>query len=177
MPWEASRVFISWADVCLAVLSPFSPFLGATLIKEVANHWVSLLLWSHVWQPRAWCLSGPNGASPWAMMGHDMATPGLTLLLCEMATFSLSLSSLLCKYDQEITNLNVMVEFPSFQSTLYLGEQRLERKKSSLNASMHSHLFNRNLLGACKVLLLRLQRRIIINSQLLLQYIYFIFFL
>lgn len=74
----------------------------------------------------------------------------------------------LCKSDQEITNLNIMVEFPSSQSTLDLGEQKTRQEEEFLERIMHSHLFNRNLLGAYKMWLLRLQRRIIINSQLLL---------
>lgn len=80
-----------------------------------------------------------------------MATPGLTLLLCEMATFSLSLFSLLCKSDQEITNLNIMVEFPSSQSILDLGEQKTRQEEEFLERIMHSHLFNRNVLGAYKM--------------------------
>lgn len=65
-------------------------------------------------------------------MGHEMATPWLTLFPSG-TVISLSLFPLLCKSDQEIANLTIMVGSPSSQSILDLREQRVGRKNSSLD--------------------------------------------
>lgn len=41
--WGSQQGF-SWAGVCLVTLSPISLFLEATLVKEAADAWISLLL-------------------------------------------------------------------------------------------------------------------------------------
>lgn len=171
-PGKQVGYFLGRCIMYLAIFSLFSLFLGTTLTRGCRS-----LGFPPSLEPCEAAEGLVSAKSQWSIlttMGHDMATPGLTLLL--------SLFPLLCKFDQKMANLNIMVESPSSQSILDLEEPKVERKKSSLNTSCtliysvefvvnwsHSevgHETSDNKVGnAIKVLLLRLQRRIIINFQ------------
>lgn len=81
MGQEKIRCPVNQVGIFLGIsyrLVPPFIFLRSTLMKEVADQWVSLLLWSHLWQPRVCCLPSPSETSARIIMGHEMATLGLT---------------------------------------------------------------------------------------------------